>query len=46
MLPFGDVAKLAKLRSIRKPLTKGLKSVKAYVKTQKTPAVDRFSVTE
>jgi len=46
MLPFADVAKLAKLRSIRKPLTKGLKAVKGYAKKQKSPLKDRFGVTE
>ena len=45
MLPFADVAKLAKLRSIRKPLTKGLKAVKGYAKKQKSPLKDRFGVT-
>ena len=46
MLPFADVAKLAKLRAIRKPLTKGLKAVKGYAKKQKSPLKDRFGVTE
>lgn len=46
MIPFGDVAKLAKLRKIRKPLTKGLKAVKGYAKKQKSPLKDRFGVTE
>ena len=46
MIPFGDVAKLAKLRKIRKPLTKGLKVAKAQIKKQKSPLKDRFGIAE
>jgi len=46
MLPFGDIAKLAKLRKIRKPLTKGLKAVKSGINRQKSPLKNRFGVNE
>ena len=32
MIPFGDVAKIAKLRKVRKPLTTGLRRVKSVGK--------------
>ena len=43
MLPFGDIAKLAKARKIRKPLTKGLKIAKSQIKKQKSPFKNRFN---
>ena len=43
MLPFGDVAKLVKIRSLRKPVTTGLKAIKSYTKDQKLPNKNRFN---
>lgn len=43
MLPFGDVAKLVKMRSLRKPVTTGLKAIKGYTKDQKLPSKNRFN---
>ena len=43
MLPFGDVAKLVKIRSLRKPVTTGLKAIKSYTRNQKLPNKNRFN---
>lgn len=45
ILPFGDIAKLAKSRKIRKPLTQGLKLAKSQIKKQKSPLKNRFNGT-